>query len=210
MIVATALALLGAGLWFMPEREPDGGTDPSASTGASPQAVGTEQGAEASSRTPPAEARAASEQEDKSSLELALKNINLSQGEGGFELWRLKAQWANMQQQDGGIFVEQPQLTYFMGEDGKELHVRSDQGDIAQESHILRFFQNVRVTQDDNILTGQILVYNGTAKTMTFPDGGAFNTKNADGQANRIIWFVNEQRLEAEGNVVVFLEGPAP
>lgn len=50
-------------------------------------------------------------------LALALKNIELTMGENGFEVWRLKAQWASMKESDGSIEVLKPQIVYSMSED---------------------------------------------------------------------------------------------
>lgn len=140
---------------------------------------------------------------NQSALDLALKSISLSQGEGGFELWRLKAEWANMYKEDGLILVEQPRLMYFMHDDGTTMYVQSDKGDINQKGQILRFVDQVRVTLEDKLLTGDILVYNGTAKSMTLPEGGNFATESAKGRADVIIWHIEEQRIEALGNVGV-------
>lgn len=49
-------------------------------------------------------------------LTLALKNIELTMGENGFEVWRLKAQWASMKESDGSIEVLKPQIVYSMNE----------------------------------------------------------------------------------------------
>lgn len=53
---------------------------------------------------------------DQDPLALALKNIELTMGENGFEVWRLKAQWASMKEADGSIEVLKPQIVYSMDE----------------------------------------------------------------------------------------------
>lgn len=53
---------------------------------------------------------------DQDPLALALKNIELTMGENGFEVWRLKAKWASMRENDGSIEVLQPQIVYSMGD----------------------------------------------------------------------------------------------
>jgi LPS export ABC transporter protein LptC len=149
------------------------------------------------------------ESSQESALDLALKTITLSQGEGGFELWRLKAEWANILKQDDIIFLTKPRLTYFM-EDDKVMYVQSDSGDVEQQKHLLRFIDNVRVTQDDKILTGKILVYDGTVKTMTMPEGGELTATGVEGSGNHLVWFINTQRIETTGDVIMHLESAAP
>ena len=147
---------------------------------------------------------------NSNALDLALKTISLSQGEGGFELWRLKAAWANVQKQDERILVDEPRLTYFMREEGQVMYVQSETGEVDQKSQILRFINKVRVTQNDKLLTGDLLVYDGNAKTMTFPDGGDFASTDVSGNARSIVWHIDNKLIDADGDVFVHLDGPEP
>ncbi len=144
---------------------------------------------------------------DNDALALTLKEIKLSQGEGGFELWRLKAQWASVQKEGDRVLVEQPRLTYFMKEDGKTLQVRSERGDIAQKSQLLRFITNVQIAQDNKRIVGELLVYNGTRKTMTFPRGGNFTDTGMSGSARFVEWHIDTRIIDADGDVAVFFQG---
>ena len=142
-------------------------------------------------------------------VDLAIKTMSLSQGEGGFELWRLKAEWANLRKRDDLIIVEEPRLTYNMREQDKILFVESRTGDINQKQQVLRFIENVRVTQEDKRLTGPLLVYSGADKTMTFPQGCDFIDTGVTGAMDKLVWHIDRQFIEGDGNVKVFLEGPA-
>lgn len=142
-------------------------------------------------------------------VDLAIKTISLSQGEGGFELWRLKAEWANLRKRDDTIIVEQPRLTYNMREEGKVLFVESRTGDINQKTQVLRFIEDVRVTQENKIMTGSLLVYDGDDKTMTFPQGCEFLDTGVSGSANSLVWHIDRQFIEGEGDINVLLEGSA-
>ena len=148
---------------------------------------------------------------EEQTLDLALKSVNLSQGEGGFEIWRLKAEWANVRKQGEAVIVEQPRLIYFMDEGGKTLHVSSSTGDINQKSQILRFINNVRIIQEDKVVTGDLLVYNGSRKTMTFPDGGDFTSPGITGHAAQVEWDLNSKLITANGDVsVLFSQDERP
>ena len=152
------------------------------------------------------------DQDGQGLLELALKTINLSQGEGGLELWRLKAEWANMQKEDGKIVVERPSLTYFMpekdkAEKQKTLFVTSESGVVDQKEQILRFENQVHITMDDKAIQGNLLVYNGTAKTMTLPNGGEFTGTGISGTAPFLVWDMNNKTIRAEGGVAVEFAG---
>lgn len=140
-------------------------------------------------------------------VDLAIKTISLSQGEGGFELWRLKAEWANLRKRDDNIIVEEPRLTYNMREEGKVLFVESRTGDINQKEQILRFIDDVSATQESKHITGPLLVYNGRDKTMTFPHGCKFKDMGVFGSADTLVWHIDRQVIEGNGNVKVLLDG---
>ena len=146
---------------------------------------------------------------EPNALDLALKTITLSQGEGGFELWRLKAEWANIQKENDQILLIKPRLTYFM-EDGKILYVESDTGDVDQKNQILRFIDAVRITQEDKLLTGNLLVYNGTAKTMTMPLGAELAATGVDGRGDRLVWHIDTKVIETTGDILVHMESVPP
>jgi len=153
------------------------------------------------------ESEQAQEPPQETPLDQSLKAISLSQGEGGFEIWRLKAAWANVMLQGDKIIVEKPQLIYFDREnEGKTLHVHSDKGDIEQKSQILRFMDNVRIMQEDRLLEGNLLVYNGTAKTMTFPQGARFTGPGMTGSADHIVWDINRKTILGTNGIHVFFE----
>lgn len=150
-------------------------------------------------------------QSDEDKLDQTLKTINLSQGEGGFEIWRLKAEWANVMQQGERIIVDNPRLTYLSKTgDATPLYVNSQRGDVVQKSQILRFIDNVRIMQDDKVMKGDLLIYNGTAKTMTFPDGGHFTDTGMQGDAAHIVWALDQKTIVGEGGVHVFFEKKTP
>lgn len=147
------------------------------------------------------------EQDAQRTLDLALKTINLSQGEGGIELWRLKAEWASMQKEDGRIAVQQPVLTYFMPEKDHPLLVTSDKGLIDQKEQVLQFIDDVLISQADKSMRGKLLVYNGTVKTMTFPQGGKFTGTGVSGEAAFLVWDMKSKTIRAEEGVSVHFAG---
>lgn len=136
-------------------------------------------------------------------LDLALKGILLSQGEGGLEIWRLKATWANVRKEEDKIVLEEPRLVYFMHDDGKTLHVQAQHGDIKQKKQLLRFMDNVLVSQDDKKITGSLLVYDGLDKIMSFPEGGIFSGTGVSGSAKEISWDINRKLIIGAGGVSV-------
>lgn len=146
--------------------------------------------------------------DQKSALHLAFKTINLFQGEGGFTLWRLRADWANLRQQDGIILVETPALVYHMPPNNEELHVKSATGEVDQKNKTIRFLQNVVVTHKNSTMTGNMLIYNGTAATMSLPQRGVFQGEGVSGSADTLVWHMDKRTINAAGNVVVDFTSP--
>ncbi len=145
---------------------------------------------------------------DENALSLALEAIDLVQGEGGFDLWRLKAEWANIRQEDGIIIVEKPNLRYFL-KNAEELTVSSVRGEIDQAKQILIFIGSVIANHNDYSITGKELVYNGAQKSMTFPQGGNIVGSGVAGQANLIQWLMESRTIHADGDVdVTFQKSP--
>ena len=139
---------------------------------------------------------------------LLLKAAEITQGEDGRKLWHLKAEQATLQQQDGLIVAEKPRLTYYIPPDGKELIVVADTADVNQTDSILRFVHNVHAASDGNTLIGPLLVYNGTARSMFFPEGGAFLGQGIVGSADQFVWRMDQHEIEGTGNVHVVFESP--
>ena len=108
------------------------------------------------------------------------------------------------------IFLIKPRLTYFMKEDGNVMYIQADNGDVHQKKQILRFIDNVRVTQDDKLLTGKLLIYDGTPKTMTMPDGAELTSAGIEGTCNHLVWYLNEKRIETTGDVLMHLNSAEP
>lgn len=140
--------------------------------------------------------------EDTSSIGLLLKDFILSQGEKGYTLWRLKATAGNMSKINNVFIVETPALTYNM-EDGSLLTVISHKGDIDQNDKTMRFIDDVVVTHSDQKITGELLVYDGNTKTMTFPEQAHFKDPQVSGAADTIIWHIDSKVIEGTGNVSV-------
>ena len=58
----------------------------------------------------------------------------------------------------------------------------------------------------DQKLSGDLLVYDGNEKTMTFPDQAFFKDSQVEGSANRVTWFIDTRIIEGEGDIHVIFE----
>lgn len=145
--------------------------------------------------------------ENPSAVSLLVKSFVLSQGEKGFTLWRLTASAGNMSKKGSIFTVESPFLAYNM-DDGSQLTVVSKSGDIDQANKKMRFIDDVTVKHKDQNLSGELLVYDGNEKTMTFPDPASFADSQVSGSADKVVWFIDSRLIEGTGNIHVTFSSP--
>ncbi len=143
--------------------------------------------------------------ENPSAVTLLLKDFILSQGEEGITLWRLTAKAGNMSKVNNLFIVDKPTLVYTM-DDGSKLSVNSVKGDVEQSQKKMRFIDNVHVQHNDQKLSGELLVYDGNEKTMTFPEQAFFKDSQVEGSANVVIWHIDSRLIEGQGNIHVVFE----
>ncbi len=132
---------------------------------------------------------------------LAVKAIEMKQGEHGIELWRLKAEWGNVRQEGGLLELEKPRFTYYMPPNNEEIRIVSEVGEVNQHTKIIRFIRSVVATYGNNTLKSPLMVYNGTSKALIFPRGTDFGGPNMDGTAHDAVWRLNDRVIDASGGV---------
>ena len=120
---------------------------------------------------------------------LAIKGINLFQGNKGLELWRLKASWAHMSQNGDTIDVDKPVVRYALGEgsasnpDDDVLDVQAQLGRITDNQRFLTLWDDVVITRYDDVITSSRMNYDANKRLMTFPEGAALESPTASGTA---------------------------
>lgn len=143
---------------------------------------------------------------------LAMKAVNMTQGENGAELWRLKAEWANVRRKDNIMELEQPKFTYYTAPDNVPLSITSEKGEVNQEEQIVRFIGSVVATYQDRIVKAPVMVYSGKRRDLVCPEGADMAGANdMAGSANRVVWDLGTKILNGFGNVdMTFHNNTAP
>ena len=132
---------------------------------------------------------------------LAMKVINMTQGENGVELWRLKADWGNMLRNKDTMELEKPNFTYYMPPDNEEINITANKGEIEQELQKIRFVDSVVATYGNRTLHAPVTEYTGKAKEVLFPEGAMFMGESMTGKADKVVWHLGSKIIEASGNV---------
>ena len=135
---------------------------------------------------------------------VAMKGIELVQGEKGIELWRLKATWAQLRQSNNIIDVDSPDLVYQM-DGGKQLRIVAKKGEVQQQVQMVRMWDEVHATHEQHELFANLMVYNGTRRTMYFPEGARIEGQTLSGNATRLEWDVADNVLRGSDGVSMLL-----
>ncbi len=134
---------------------------------------------------------------------IAMKTLSLSQGERGFESWRLKAKVASLKQESGVITAEFPDIIYFRRENGKPVYVTAHYGEIDQEKHLMTLWENVHITTDGKTLLSSRMQYDDVKRLLTMPNPITITAENLVGTANTATMDLASNIIEARGDVVV-------
>ncbi|HEU6438214.1 MAG TPA: LPS export ABC transporter periplasmic protein LptC [Nitratidesulfovibrio sp.] len=135
---------------------------------------------------------------------VAMKGIELVQGEKGIELWRLKATWAQLRQSNNVIDVDSPDLVYQM-DGGRQLRIVAKKGEVQQQVQMVRMWDEVHATHEQHELFANLMVYNGTRRTMYFPEGARIAGQTLSGNATRLEWDVVDNVLRGSDGVSMLL-----
>ncbi len=143
---------------------------------------------------------------------LAIKGINLFQGDDGIELWRLKASWAHLTREGGDINVERPVVRYALGDasaanpDDDVLDVEALKGRITDNQRHLSLWDNVVITRYDDTITAPRMDYDTATRTMTFPEGAALESPTASGSAGVFAWNLGKNEMVGTNGVTVLIK----
>lgn len=135
---------------------------------------------------------------------VAMKGIELVQGEKGIELWRLKATWAQLRQSNNIIDVDKPDLVYQM-DGGKQVRIVAQKGEVQQQVQLVRMWDDVHATHERHELFASLMVYNGTSRTMYFPEGARMAGQSMSGNATKLEWDVAADVLRGSDGVSLLL-----
>lgn len=138
---------------------------------------------------------------------IAMKALSLSQGEQGFESWRLKANVASLKQDSGIIIAEYPNITYFRNENGKPVYVTAHFGEIDQEKQVMTLWDNVHITTDGKTLISSRMQYDDRKRVLTMPEPIKITTEDLVGTAKTASMDLASNVIEAHGDVIVEFGG---
>ncbi len=141
----------------------------------------------------------------KNSVDLAVRGITLSQGSRGSKSFDLNADWATLNLETGSITVRDPEIRYFLrsdnGENLREVHAVSLFGRTENDNQHIFMEGDVKVTQQENTLSGSTAVFRNEERTLTFTEGAELDGPELSGHTALLQWNLDTNILTGTGGV---------
>ena len=145
--------------------------------------------------------------EVKSSVDLAIRGIMLSQGQDGRKSFDLKAEWATLNQDSGNVTVRDPDIIYMMDDDEqgrpRTVHATSRIGHVEDGNQKVSMSEDVKATHEENVLTGDYAVFVNQLNKLTFPGGADLSGPDFSGSCARLTWDLNTNIIMGDHGVKV-------
>ena len=149
---------------------------------------------------------------------LAMKGIQISQGENGLEEWTLTANWATMREETNVIQFEKPEMWHrvnnkdkqqknkkykYLKDDTEKFIITAERGLVYDNNEKILLQENVQAIQDKNYMNGDVLSYDSKIQIAIFPNKANFKGENIKGSANVMSWNMQENKIYGSGRVQV-------
>lgn len=152
---------------------------------------------------------------------LAMQGISVSYGEKGQEKWAVFAKWATMHQQSSVVQMENPLMWHragnnsvlfspmsvqndmFLKDVANKVVIEAKRGLIYNENSKVLLHENVRATQESNIVSGPYLNYDSVEQLAVFPENADFAGEAIAGKADVLSWDMQKNKIYGKGKVYV-------
>lgn len=152
---------------------------------------------------------------------LAMQGISVSYGEEGKEEWAIFAKWATMHQQTSVVQMENPLMWHRTGDNSvlfsqstaandmylkdiaDKVVIEAKRGIIYNENTKVLLHEDVKASQQANIVSGPFLNYDSIEQVAIFPEEADFAGEGLVGKADVLSWNMQENKIYGKGKVYV-------
>ena len=138
-------------------------------------------------------------------VDLAIRDLTLTQGQEGRKSFDLKAKWATLNQDSGDVTVRDPDIVYMLESDSKgeprTVHATSRIGRVEDGNQKVSMSEDVRAQHEENVLTGDYAVFINQLNKLTFPGGAKLDGPELSGTCARMTWDLNTNTLMGDHGV---------
>lgn len=137
----------------------------------------------------------------------SINELDLTQGENGEKTWRVQARRGTMQQADGRIRLDSPQITYYQP-DAQAVYITAKEGEVLQQEDTVRLWGDVHGEYEDSVLTSESMLYSTVTRIVRFTEGATLSGRNMVGQFPELEWHAADNMLYGSGGVQVVYTEP--
>lgn len=94
-------------------------------------------------------------------IDMAATGVELSHGDQGKLIWRLRAEAASYDQEKSLVLVEAPTIAYFPQMENDALRVSAPRGSVDQRTSVVTLWPNVAAAYKNTSLAADQIVYDG-------------------------------------------------
>lgn len=135
-------------------------------------------------------------------IDMAATDVELSHGDQGKLIWRLRAEGARYDQEKSLVLVQAPTIAYFPRPGDGELRVSAPQGSVDQRTSLVTLWPNVAAIYKNTSLTADQIVYDG--KGLLKATGNAVVRQEGVELTAPVMCYDLDKRLfVADGGVII-------
>jgi LPS export ABC transporter protein LptC len=133
------------------------------------------------------------------------EDLELVQGQEGKVLWRVRAKSAQYSIDQRIVQVLRPQLSAYMGTDRQEVFIKSDTGEVNQQSNTMTLRDNITGRYGSFVLTSDVFDYIGAMKKVYLKGRVALSRPDFSVNATTVEINLETRELVAAGGVTAEL-----
>ncbi|MDK2955000.1 MAG: hypothetical protein PWQ57_496 [Desulfovibrionales bacterium] len=154
---------------------------------------------------PPVVSNQSAASESQPEADIVADAIELTQGQAGRIMWSLKADTGRYHEQDGLIDLDEPRITYFLGEKREEVHLGSQAGTVYQKQDRIVLSELVSGSYDAFDIKANRLDYEGEGGALILSGAVSLKRFGLDLDADKAVIHLLNKTMTATGNVTAVI-----
>ncbi|BBD07570.1 LPS export ABC transporter periplasmic protein LptC [Desulfovibrio ferrophilus] len=138
-------------------------------------------------------------------VDVALQQVELSQGSEGKASWRLVADKANYLKDEQLVRLDNPRVIYYQEQDGSEVNVTATEGEVEQSSGDARLWPDVVIVSGPTTVYADHLFYSGETRDIDLTGNVRMKQGEMMMTAPHLIMDMKTNDIKADGGVTSLL-----
>jgi LPS export ABC transporter protein LptC len=134
-------------------------------------------------------------------VDLSLQGIALKQGRDGHITWELKAKKGTYSERNKEIFLDEPRIIYYLGEDRKKLSILAPQGKVDRRKDQAELWPQVTAFYQDLTVKAERAEYRGRSRKIFLQGKVELLKRGMRISAESAVIDLDKETIEATGGV---------